>query len=210
MPNCDWYGTVEDHRIILDFLFQEKNCLIYELYSDYEKPLKLFSNTNEIIEEFERTYPNNKKWNTIYLNIYAQGSGPKFKPRKIRLDPKKCQGATFRYSADGLGMIQLYLSVSEDGKLKNSHTNHNSFKRIEKWREFNFTSIFSKKWNFEIINKFSNKLVRKIRSMAYAKIGSRIITENAFLLWENGYSFDQYKKETDPIEILLRKPKLGK
>ncbi|EMO27416.1 hypothetical protein LEP1GSC170_0955 [Leptospira interrogans serovar Bataviae str. HAI135] len=84
MPSCSWYGTLKDHIEILNYLFQKKNCSIYESYSDFEKPIRIFSNVEEIIQEFQS--------NTIFLNIYVQGSGPKFKARKILLDPKNATG----------------------------------------------------------------------------------------------------------------------
>ncbi|EJO79044.1 hypothetical protein LEP1GSC107_1393 [Leptospira interrogans serovar Grippotyphosa str. UI 12769] len=34
-------------------MFQKKNCSIYELYSDFEKPIRIFSNVEEIIQEFQ-------------------------------------------------------------------------------------------------------------------------------------------------------------
>ncbi|EMJ52912.1 hypothetical protein LEP1GSC013_1947 [Leptospira interrogans serovar Valbuzzi str. Duyster] len=41
-----------------------------------------------------------------------------------------------------------------------------------------------------------------MKSQTYAKIGSRIVTKNAFLLWENGYFLDTYQKGTDTIQVL--------
>ena len=39
MPNCDWFGTQADHVPILDFLFNENECEVYELASEFGQPL---------------------------------------------------------------------------------------------------------------------------------------------------------------------------
>ncbi|EMO41188.1 hypothetical protein LEP1GSC186_3011 [Leptospira noguchii serovar Autumnalis str. ZUN142] len=194
MPSCSWYGTLKDHIEILNYLFQKKNCSIYESYSDFEKPIRIFSNVEEIIQEFQS--------NTIFLNIYVQGSGPKFKARKILLDPKKCNGAKYRFSSDGWGMIQLHLSTNIRNRLCSSYTNHNTLKRAEKWEKFYKDLDSPSQWNFDSVIQFSNQFIRKIKSQTYAKIGSRIVTKNAFLLWENGYFLDIYQKEKDTIQVL--------
>lgn len=183
-------------------LVSKKNCSIYELYSDFEKPIRIFSNVEEIIQEFQRKVSNRQESNTIYLNIYVQGSGPKFKARKILLDPKKCNGAKYRFSSDGWGMIQLRLSTNTGNRLCSSYTNHNTLKRAEKWENFYKDSDSPSQWNFNSVSQFSNQFIRKIKSQTYAKIGSRIITKNAFLLWENGYFLDTYQKRTDTIQVL--------
>ncbi|WP_269083855.1 hypothetical protein [Leptospira interrogans] len=41
-----------------------------------------------------------------------------------------------------------------------------------------------------------------MKSQTYAKIGSRIVTKNEFLLWENEYFLDTYPKGTDTIQVL--------
>ena len=47
MPNRDFYATPTDHRILLDWLFSEQTCQVYELASAWEQPLRLFSATDE-------------------------------------------------------------------------------------------------------------------------------------------------------------------
>ena len=51
MPNCDFYATPTDHRILLDWLFGEETCDVYELASDFEQPLKRFRTTDEVLSE---------------------------------------------------------------------------------------------------------------------------------------------------------------
>ncbi len=150
-------------------LVSKKNCSIYELYSDFEKPIRIFSNVEEIIQEFQRKVSNRQESNTIYLNIYVQSSGPKFKARKILLDPKKCNGAKYRFSSDGWGMIQLRLSTNTGNRLCSSYTNHNTLKRAEKWENFYKDSDSPSQWNFNSVSQFSNQFIRKIKSKPMQK-----------------------------------------
>ena len=60
MPNCDFYSNIEDPKIILNKLFEENECEIYELASEPEKSLKQFYNTEQVLNEFNRCYTNGK------------------------------------------------------------------------------------------------------------------------------------------------------
>jgi len=201
MPNCDWYGTLSDHKPILEFLFNEKECEIYESYSQFEKPLKMFLKKEEILKEFSRTYKNGKKINAVNLELYVLGSGPKLVSRKIKLDPKSCNGAKYRYSVEGWGLVQFHLSQTTESRLNDSHTNHNSKKRAEKWA-LTFPEMDAPSyWNFDMINKFSLKLNRQIRKNYTGKITSRVVLSGAFKLWENGVSLFPFKKGTHEIKI---------
>src|SRR5262245_30214039 len=104
MPNCDFYATSEDHEGLLSWLFAEATCHVYELGSDFEKPLRRFESPEEVLREFDRIYPNGEPWREVHLQLYVIGAGPKFEPRRVALNPKACNGASFRYAADGWGL----------------------------------------------------------------------------------------------------------
>ena len=69
MPNCDFYATLEDHELLLDWLFDERACKVFELSSDFEQPLKEFGPTAEVLSQFERTHKSGKKWDAVYLQL---------------------------------------------------------------------------------------------------------------------------------------------
>ncbi len=182
MPNCDFYATPEDHRGLLEWLFLEGQCDVYELSSEPEQPLKRFQSADDVIREFDRTYPNGKKWKNVDLQIYVKGAGPPFVPRRFELNPKYCKGARFRFAADGLGLVQLYLAASANGQLENSHTNHFSERRARMEaapQEYH-------RWDFPIITKFSSRLNREIKRRSVGNFGSRPILHGARELWISG------------------------
>lgn len=188
MPNCDFYAVPGDHEALLDWLVREKTCRIFELSSDLEKPLREFLTVEDVMSQFSRTYPNGKVWHTVYLQLYVLGAGPQFVPRRVSLNPTACDGATFRYAADGWGLVQLYLGAIGDGGLKSSHTNHNGVKRAQAWCSVSPERNPVESWDFKRITAFSSRLNRQIRSLAIAKIGSRAVLPGALKLWEAGVS----------------------
>jgi hypothetical protein len=204
MPNCDFYATPADHRILLDWLFREQSCQIYENTSDWEQPLRLFNATDEVLSQFERTYVGGKKWTSVPLQLYVLGAGPPFEPRKIALKPEACDGKTFRYSAAGLGLVQLYLESVGNDRLSNSHTNHNSQKRAETWANTVDDLSDPARWDFARIKSFSARLNRQIKKQSVAKIGSRPVLPGALELWNAGVALGPDSRATSS-RLLLRR-----
>ena len=201
MPNCDWYGEIEDHSQILDELFSENLCEVYELSSDYSESLKKFSGTSEVLEQFNKRHKNGMAWKAVYLQLHLIGSGPTFKPRRVELNPKKCDGATFRYRAEGWGLIQLYLERSSEGTLSASHTNHNSKLRAHKWAPTCLEMEEPAAWDFDSITKFSSRLNRRIRKLSVGKIGSRAVLSGAFKKWNEGCVLSPYSPDDTDVEM---------
>ena len=133
MPNCDFYGTPEDYPGLLSWLFSEAKCHVFELASEFGKPLKQFESVDAVLRQFDRRSPTEEKRSVVLLQLYVIGAGPKFTPRRVRLDPQAGDRASFRYEAEGWGLVQLYLASATAHGLENSHTNHNSRKRAEAW-----------------------------------------------------------------------------
>ncbi|WP_426390503.1 hypothetical protein [Variovorax sp. R-27] len=195
MPNCDFYATKDDHEGLLSWLFAEEACDVYELASDFEQPLKCFRSATEVLAQFERSYPNGKRWRAVHLQLYVRGAGPTFVPRRVTLNPQACGGATFRYNADGWGLVQLCLgSASEgDARLENSHTNHNSMKRAQTWSDTVDILGGVEAWDFGRITSFSSRLNREIRKRGVAKVGSQAVLPGALKLWDIGVAMGPYK-----------------
>lgn len=202
MPNCDFYATLEDHKILLDKLFFENECEVFELSSDYEKPLKQFTTSEQVLNEFNRHWPNGEKWTSVYLQLNILNCGSELIPKKVNLNPDKCDGFTYRYTAEGLGLVQVYLQIPVDMSLSNSHTNHNSRKRAEAWAKTEDAKTDVAKCNFEKITKFSSKLNRIIQQNSVAKLSSRPVLPGAYELWNKGVSLGPYKNGQH--EIILK------
>lgn len=199
MPNCDFYAIPEDHERLLHWLFGEGACRVFELSSDFEQPLKEFRSVGDVLSQFDRTYSTGKKWATVHLQLYVLGACPPFVPRRVQLNPNACDGATFRYAADGWGLVQLYLAAANSRGLDNSHTNHGSQKRAEAWAPIIPAMQDVDLWDFKKINSFSSRLNRQIKKLSVAKIGSRPILSGALKLWQEGVSLLPYHHDNSKV-----------
>jgi len=175
MPNCDFYAAGTDHKTILEFLLSPIECDIYELYSRVGQSLRQFQSLTDFEEHFAISNWAEGANETIRLNVYPHGAKGKLLKRRIQLDPKRCHGATFRYRADGWGLVQLYLEHPHNGRLRDSHTNHNSPKRAAAWARTFHEMGDPGKWDWERVTAFSRRLNRFIRSLAVSNKGSRVI-----------------------------------
>lgn len=202
MPNCDWYGIDEDHLAILDFLFGNGECEIYESYSKIGQTLRNFQTTSEVLAEFDHTIVSKKKWNALDLKLRVIDCSPAFEMRKVNLDSKANSKPSHRFSASGWGLVSLSLCCDADGLLRSSHTNHNTENRATTWAGIEDSANGVKDWDFRGIQKFSSKLNRFIRKQGIAKISSRVVLPKAFDCWKAGVEFDNvYSKVKNPDVI---------
>jgi hypothetical protein len=177
VPNCNFYATPEDHRGILEWLFAEQRCHVFELSSDFDTALRQFYTAEEVLTQFERCYTTGERWHTVHLSLYVLGGGPKFTPERITLNPGT--GGTFRYTTSGWGLIQLYLEAPQKNKLASSYTNHNSQKRAEAWADTCPEMGSPDLWDFAKITSFSSRLNRFIKKQGVEKQGNRAILTGA-------------------------------
>jgi hypothetical protein len=204
MPNCDFYATPEDHLGLLQWLFAEETCRVYELASVFGEPLRCFNSAEEVATA--SGWSARKQGTAALLQLYVLGAGPPFRARRIRLDPAACGGATFRYEADGWGLVQLYLEVPRRDQLRNSHTNHNSQTRAQTWAHTVSQLGDPAQWDFARITSFSSRLNREIRKRAVARIGSRPVLPGALKLWDANMSLVPYC----PGEHAIERPRPSK
>ncbi|MGS0896793.1 hypothetical protein ACVBGC_30300 [Burkholderia stagnalis] len=204
MPNCDFYATLQDHAPLLDWLFMDAACHIYEAYSDFECPLKQFHSTDDVLSQFERSHRNGKPWDSVHLQLHVIDAGPLFNATRIELDPDACDGARFRYRADGWGLVQLYLKTSRGNSLENSHTNHFSAKRAEVWAPVTGREPGPAAWDFQRIGAFSSRLNRQIKKQSIGRLGSRPVLPGASKLWDQGISLAPYLPGKDILQLVSR------
>jgi hypothetical protein len=189
MPNCDFYAVDKDLEDVLNFVFQELPVRVFESYSSFEHELTELKSVQDIADHYPLGQCKNNS-ESVLLQLWAVNSSKEVRIRKIKLDPKKCDGAQFRYTIEGWGLIQLYLGgVSKSGVIA-SHTNHNSEKRANAW-----SSTYSDRmgspaaWNWKEVTAISNKLNRYIRKAAVTKQGSRPVLKAAADLLAAGTPF---------------------
>lgn len=179
MPNCDFFACGDDHRVILEYLFDSLSCRVFELYSAFDSELAEFTTLNELKRHYDIQDWTTHKHGSLHLQIYADNALGPVNFRRIDLNPAKCDGATFRYSTEGWGLIQLYLESPRGDSLANSHTNHNSEARANKWASVDDRLDSPDSWDWKSVTSFSQKLNRFIRKQAIAKKHTRVVLPSA-------------------------------
>ena len=97
-----------------DHIF-EYDVLVYEAYSDFDSELKQFSSLNELKDYVSHKISKNKDLHKdINLSLhYVDTCGQVF-TEKHALDSNKCNGAKYRYTSDGWGVINFNVLIERD------------------------------------------------------------------------------------------------
>lgn len=113
----DFYGIKEDKKLILDFIFSETNYQVFDDYSNFGEELKRYLSTDEIFGKFDLE---NGKQYEVTFGLWNSLDGTQNILKRIELNPKYCDGHTFRYSSLGWGVQRLYFGGIQNGFLNPS------------------------------------------------------------------------------------------
>ncbi|WP_294079919.1 hypothetical protein [Proteiniphilum sp. UBA5384] len=180
----DFFADKADKLEILEFIFKETDLLVYDSGSAYGQEICQYKTVDEIYSKFD--LDNGGKFAVTFQLWTPRHKGkPLF--RKIDLDPKYCNGHTFRYSTDGWGLIQLYFGGLKDNELNLSHIGHFNEKGALKWEDTNKVNGLVSLWDWAEIQATSRKLKSHIHNkLATRKIGSFGVLSGADKLEKQG------------------------
>lgn len=166
----DFYADKTDKLSVLDFIFNQTDLQVFDLTSPYGQEIFQFKSSEEIATKFDLV--NGGKFGVTFQLWTPRHKGkPVF--RKVDLDPKHCNGHTFRYSTDGWGMIQLYFGGIKNNILSQSHIGHFSEAGAAKWEGTNKFNGSVNDWDWKEVQATSKKLKRYIHSqLAEKRLGS--------------------------------------
>ncbi|NDV94667.1 hypothetical protein D0T84_07005 [Dysgonomonas sp. 521] len=191
--NFNFYAEKEDRKVILDFIFNETNWEIYDLYSQYGEKIEKYTTTEEVEKKIET------EKRSAHFNIYSPDFGGEVILKKINLNPNACNGHTFRYSSEGWGLIQLYFGKVWNARLEYSTIMHNSETRARNWYPTCPDMGNPDLWNWKEVSKASRKLSNFIKKASSLKIGSQYVMPQAEKETElkdiDGYKFLYTKEE---------------
>lgn len=172
MPNCNFYAIDNDFVEILNFIFDEMECRVFESYSEYEKNLVEFSNAQKVVDHYQLADFSKTPKRSATLMLWPIKASKNVKVNLISLNPKKCQGATHRYRVDGWGLISLELKGINKAGLQYSNTNHNTEKRATAW-EPHYSNIMgpASEWDWKAVSSASRKLNNFIKKNSNKKVG---------------------------------------
>jgi hypothetical protein len=186
MPNCDFYAADADFEAVLEFVFAECECQVFESYSPLDQDLVELGNPAEIA----RRYPLGKCAGTapsVLLSLVPPSGRTLVTKRRIDLKPGSVPGATHRYVLEGWGTISLQLGGVGPKGLVHSHSNHNSEARARAWSSTARDWKPVEKWDWAEVARISSRLNGHIRRrLAVSKIDSRPVLPAASKLLGNG------------------------
>ena len=155
----DFFADKEAKLRILEFIFNDTDLRIFDLSSLYGQEIYEYKSVDEIASKFDII--RGDKF-ALTFQLWTPRHKGEVLFRKIDLDPKYCNGHTFRYATDGWGLIQLYFGGIKNREQHPSHVGHFDQDVALKWEN---TNIFRGKvgnWDWEEIQTTSRKLKYQI------------------------------------------------
>src|SRR5262249_23539559 len=126
MAQLDFFAVRQDHRQVIDFVFGETDFHIFELYSDFGQELREFTSFRELAAAFAIGNDRHGHGYAVLLSLWSPSVMSSPHVTRVRLDPKHCNGHTFRYTTGGWGAVQLYLGGRHRRIITKSHFGHYS------------------------------------------------------------------------------------
>ncbi len=148
--NFDFYANDGDKLEILNFIFSETELQVYDCYSEPQKEVMKYESTEDIVNKFDLVSGNKF---AVTFKLYSSNFKGDFRIQKINLNPKYCNGNTYRYTTTGWGLIQLYFGGLEKNELRTSHIGHQSKQRAITWQKTNPELGLVDKWCWEEVER---------------------------------------------------------
>ena len=165
----DFFANKADKLKVLDFIFEETDLQVYDLGSRYGEDISQYKSSSEIASKFDLEID---EFCTMF-QLWSPRHKGEVVFKMVELDPKRCNGHTFRYSTQGWGLIQLYLGGLKHGRLNHSHIGHFNEKGALKHESNPNGNGLVSSWDWIEIQKTSRKLKYYIhQKLAVRKIDS--------------------------------------
>ena len=196
--NLDFFAAAGDQRELLQFLLSSTDARIFEHYSAFGSDLREFKSVAEVDAVFTlgRNLPGRGAQNV--LQLWSPSVMSNLRIEVVNLDPKACDGHTFRYRIDGSGLMQLHLGIVTDNVVTMSHFGHQSRARAE-------TRGAVEDVNWEALAKVSGKIQYQLRSkLAAGKVPGRPVLREALRLARSGYALKESHKSPTQYELLAQ------
>lgn len=167
LMNYNFFAAEADKIIFLEFLFANTNLHVFDSYSPYGQRIRQYKSVADISSAFDLSTEGQF---AVTLQLWSPDFLGALNFTKIKLNPKSCEGHTFRYCTAGLGLIQLYFGGEQNSTLSYSHIGHFS----EKGATANEQPLdLAINWDWAAINRMSRHLKYTIQQkMAVSNWGS--------------------------------------
>ena len=156
--------NISELNNFFNYIF-EYDVLAYEAYSDFDSELKCFSSLNELKDYVSYKIHKNKDHHKhINLSLHYRDTCGQLFIEKHDLDSDKCNGAQYRYTSDGWGVINFNVFIEgEHFSLFCLHSRDE--KEAREWEDTLPEFGSPNSWDWKIVNFHIKRLTK-----AYKKI----------------------------------------
>jgi hypothetical protein len=153
---------------LMEFVLSDSKNQLYESYSEMEEEIVRINNFSAFKDYFEHSTYRNKK--QLGFGIYNPESKGKFFITKLKLDPKYCNGKTYRNRIDGWGIIYVHLNVLNAENEIECRISVNSKKRAENWKSTNPEFGNPELWDWKIIESNARKIIKQLKNYTQHRV----------------------------------------
>lgn len=180
MPNCNFYAMDNDYEEILDFVFKELECKVYQKYSEVNTDIVAFENTAEVMAYYDFSSFSEATKKSAHLVLWPTKASKNFRVSRVEMSSKKSKPGASRQRAEGWGVIQLELNGLAAKGLPHSHSNHNTEKLARANEPKQHLALgLVKSWNWSVVTNTSGKLNNFIKYKSVKKSGTALVMPGA-------------------------------
>lgn len=143
----------------MELVFQIGAVQIFEQYSEMGEEIIQIADFEHFLTYYREAAIKEKKH--LAFSLYYQEAAGSFSVNKIVLNPKYCNGHTFRYRADGWGVIGVFIEINKSEI--ECRITVNSKKRAQNWAVINMDMGDPILWNWKVVESKARKLIRFLR-----------------------------------------------
>ena len=176
MPHCNFYAIDNDYEEILDFVFKDLDCKVYQKMSEPNAEIVKFDNTAQVIKYYDMANFSSPTKQSAHLVLMPTRASKNFRITRVAMASKKAKPGAFRYRAEGWGVIQLELNGASEKGLVHSHSNHNT-EKLAQANEAKSKLLLGlvQSWNWTVVTNTSGKLNNFIKFKSTKKIGPMLV-----------------------------------
>lgn len=149
-------------KAVAEAIFKERPAVVIEAYSAPEQELRTFQSSEELCSY--ALARRDSAEGCVHLAVHYPDMGGRLARTNVSLDPLKCNGHSYRYSADGWGLIWVYLQLRPTSL--HSFISANSEKRALAWAATRPALDPPSTWQWPAIARHVRRLRRVLKLAA--------------------------------------------
>ena len=153
---------------LIEYILSDSTTELYESYSEMENEIVRINTLSEFKEYLDFGIYNGKEH--FGFGIYNPEHKGKFFISKLTLNPKYCNGKTFRYRIDGWAIIFIQLDLKNGENQIECNISVNSKKRAENWKSTNPEFGNPELWEWKSVESNARKIINRLKKSTHNKI----------------------------------------